>query len=424
MGPELAEHQNKAKDELDNGKILYGGTGSGKTRTVLAYYDEKESPRDIYVITTAKKRNSLDWEKEAAAFGIFADVFITEEGYTKYHGILTVDSWNNIERYVDVKEAFFVFDEQRVVGNGEWVKNFKKITKNNRWVLLSATPGDVWMDYEPVFVANGFYKNRTDFLQKHVVWEPYVPFPKVKTYLNETKLEMLRNEILVEMPYDKHTVRHMNWVECSYDKEKFKKVFRDRWHPWEDRPIQDAAEMFRLMRRVVNTDPSRLETLRQLMPIHPRLIVFYNFDYELEILRSLGTDLDVAELNGHRHDPIPDSDKWVYLVQYVAGAEAWNCTETDAMVLWSLSYSYKNTEQTYGRIDRLDTPFVNLHYYMFVSNSIIDLAIRRALEKKRNFNEKKWAREHGLERWISDSELDRKYEKFKNASNMTNEVGK
>lgn len=391
---ELMDHQLEAIDELDSGKILWGNVGLGKTMTVLGYYVKKETPRDIYVITTAKKRDTLDWEKEAASFGI------STQAYSTLHGILTVDSWNNLHKYNDIEDAFFIFDEQRLVGHGSWVKSFLKIAKKNRWVLLSATPGDNWMDYAPVFIANGFYKNMTHFKVEHVVYEPFLKFPKIKRYLGEQKLAMLRNDMLVEMPYTSDTKRYLNYMDVGYDFELFKKVFKDRWHVYENRPIRDVAELFRVMRRVVNSDPSRLEMVRYLMGVHPRLVVFYNFNYELEILRTLRDDVWVLEWNGHQKDFLPDGDKWVYLVQYVAGAEGWNCTSTDAMILYSLTYSYKNFMQAQGRIDRINTPYSSLYYYILVSNSIVDRAIRSALKDKKSFNEKKFMKKIGFSGWI------------------------
>lgn len=360
--------------------------GSGKTAAALAYYMKELGPLGvpIYVITTAKKRNSLDWMGEAAKFGI------TDEEDETYGGVMTVDSWNNIGRYADVEDAFFVFDEQRLVGHGAWVKSFIRIAKNNHWILLSATPGDTWLDYAPVFIANGFYKNITDFKRQHVLYAPYIKYPKIRGYLNERKLEVLRNDILVEMPYERDTTRHLNYLPVNYNVETLKRVYNDRWNVYEDKPIKDAAELFRVMRRVVNTDPSRLDTLHELMKIHPRLIVFYNFNYELDMLRWLHTAVPLYEYNGHKKDPVPDGDRWVYLVQYVAGAEAWNCTSTDATVLYSLTYSYKNFEQCQGRTDRLDTDFKDLYYYIFVSNSVVDRGIRASLGSKKNFNERKF----------------------------------
>lgn len=382
---ELMEHQEAVLDQLASGKILYGGTGAGKSATVLAWYMKEYGPTgmDIIVITTAQKRDSLDWEGEAAKFGIG-----TEEDAT-VAGVITVDSWNNLSKYEDVVDCLFIFDEQRLVGYGAWVQSFLKITKTNQWVLLSATPGDVWMDYAPIFIANGFYRNLTHFKREHVVYEPFIKFPKVKQYLGTMKLETLRNDILVEMPYVKHTVRNRNYLDVGYDSELLKTVYKERWNPYEDLPVKDSSEMWRLMRRIVNSHPSRLELVHKLRMCHPRLIVFYNFDYELEILRTLKAHALVREYNGHYHEPVPDEDEWIYLVQYQAGAEAWNCTKTDGMVLYSLTYSYKNFEQVQGRIDRIDTPFEYLYYYIFVSNSLIDRAIQKSLAKKQNFNERK-----------------------------------
>lgn len=381
---DLMEHQLDVIDKLENGNILYGGVGTGKSAAVLGYYVKRESPRHIVVITTAKKRDTLDWEGEAARFGI------STEDYATNHGIITVDSWNNLKNYTDLEDHFFIFDEQRLVGHGAWVKSFLKIAKKNRWILLSATPGDHWMDYAPVFIANGYYKNLTDFKRKHVLYEPFVKYPKIKGWLNERKLLLLRNHILVEMPFLKKTIRYVNRIDVAYDVELFKKIIKERWHIFEDRPLKDAADMWRLLRKINNSDPSRLEQILELMKIHPRLIIYYNFNYELQILRSLNDGIFVAELNGHKHEPIPTSNRWVYLVQYVAGAEAWNCIETDAMVLYSLTYSYKNFEQSQGRIDRLDTKYTSLYYYLLVSNSAIDRAILKSLDGKKNFNEKRF----------------------------------
>jgi hypothetical protein len=379
---ELMPHQLQAIELLGSGKILWGGVGVGKSATVLGYYMKKEAPRPIFVITTAKKRDSLDWEVEAQKFGIGTEKSLA--------GLLKVDSWNNIYKYLDIEDAFFIFDEQRLVSNGSWVKSFIKIARENHWVLLSATPGDTWLDYAPVFIANGFYRNITDFKRRHVLYEPFVKYPKVKAYLNQTKLHLMRDEILVEMPYLSSSKRYLNYLLMGYDKNLYRTVFKNRWNPWEDRPIKDASELFRLMRRVSNSHPSRLEMVRELLKIHPKLIIFYNFNYELDILRGLNDEILVAEWNGKRKDPLPEGDNWVYLVQYLAGSEAWECTSTDAMVLYSLTYSYKNFIQAQGRIDRLNAAYLKLYYYVFVSGLKIDREIKRALQEKRNFNEKRW----------------------------------
>lgn len=382
------EHQASAVDLLGNGKILYGAVGTGKSATALAYYMKEENARDIYVITTAKKRDSLDWLAEGARFGIG-----TERSGT-VAGTITVDSWNNIAKYKNEVGAFFIFDEQRLVGSGSWVKSFLHIVRRNRWILLTATPGDSWIDYAPVFIANGWYKNITEFKREHVIYAPYVKFPMIQRYVGEAKLERLRNEILVEMIYKSHTQRILNYIDVCYDHDLWDMAVRRRWHPYEDRPISDVGELFRVMRKIAYTDPSRLETLKTFLKCHPKLIVFYTFNYELDILRTLSSEVTIAEWNGHKKEPVPDTDSWVYLVQYTSGSEGWNCTETDAMMLYSLTYSYKNFIQSQGRIDRIDTPFTKLYYYILNSSAPIDRAVKKALAEKKSFNEreeaKKW----------------------------------
>lgn len=398
---ELMEHQLDAIRNLSNGKVLYGQVGTGKSATVLGYYVDNEEYRDIYVITTARKRDSEDWLDEASQFGIGTDASL--------YGKLVVDSWNNVDKYTHINDAFFIFDEQRVVGNGAWVQAFLKITKNNHWVLLSATPGDTWTDYLPIFLANGFYKNKSEFYRRHVVYKRYLKYPVIDHYIDEEYLEALRNEVLVEMRYDFESRRVINWWPVDYDKDLFKTVQKKRWNPYEDQPIKDVAELFWLMRKVVNSHQSRLEELRELHKIHPKLIVFYSWNYELELLRTLYTETNLFEWNGHRKNKLEtfeDLDKWMYLVQYVSGGEAWNCVSTDAMVFYSLTYSYKNFEQAQGRIDRMNSPFERLYYYPFLSNSTIDKMIQKALVKKETFNEKKALREITQDNTKTESNFD------------------
>lgn len=336
----------------------------------MAYYSSLAPWVKLYVITTAKKRDSRDWEEEAALWGCE----------------VVVDSWNNLVNYEDVEGAFFIFDEQRVVGSGVWVKAFLAVTKKNRWILLSATPGDTWLDYIPVFIANGFYKNRTEFIQNHVVYSRFAKFPKVERILGTRSLSLYLRSILVEMPYERHTTREVVDVFAEYDKDAFDVVWRRRWNPVEQRPIRSVAELFSLGRRVCNSDLSRLARIRDLLVEHPRIIIFYNFDYELELLRTL--EVPMAEWNGHKHQDIPDENEWVYLVQYAAGSDAWDCVLTDCVVFYSLNYSYRVFEQCQGRIDRLNTPFTTLRYYVLRSSCVIDTAIYRTIMHKKDFNER------------------------------------
>lgn len=385
----LRTHQLKAVQELRNGKILCGDVGSGKTITALSYFVQKVTknlnvPRDLYVITTARKRDDLDWEKEAATLGLSVDPTVSAGGIR-----VTVDSWQSMHKYEDVKGAFFIFDEQRLVGSGTWVKTFYKIAARNQWIMLSATPGDNWMDYIPVFVANGIYKNRSQFIEEHVIYKPYRQFPVVDRYITTWLLETHRKSILVEMPFDRGSLRHVENIFTPYDKEALRRVTKDRWNQYKERPIRNSAELFALMRRVLNGDPQRLDAVRELLAKHPRMIIFYNFDYELELLRGFcGTEgLAYSEWNGHKHEAVPEGERWVYLVQYSAGSEAWNCITTDTMVFYSLNYSYKVIHQSMGRIDRLNSPYMHLYYYTLRTGAPLDTAIVKAVKTKKVFSE-------------------------------------
>lgn len=399
--PFLEDYQLDAISRLQTGSILCGGVGSGKSRTALAYYFMQEGgevmpkylpmrakPRDLYIITTARKRDTLEWEGELAPF-----LLSTHPEQNQFYGnTVMVDSWNNIQKYVDTEDAFFIFDEQRVVGYGAWTKAFLKICEKNDWILLSATPGDTWSDYIPVFIANGFYRNKTEFNREHVVFSRYTKFPKIEKYLNTGRLIRLRDRILVDMDFKRKTVSHHEDIYVSFNVSKYKDAIKNRWDPYKQEPIQQAGALCYVLRRIVNEDVSRQVALLELYEKHPKMIIFYNFDYELDILKGLyyGENVEIAEWNGHKHQPVPKNSRWVYLVQYTAGAEGWNCITTDTIVFYSQNYSYKILEQARGRIDRMNTPYTDLYYYHLKSRSGIDLAISKALQQKKKFNERRW----------------------------------
>lgn len=450
MAINLRDYQLEAIRKMKNGCILCGGVGSGKSRTALAYYFLHEGgefrfgeyvpmsdpPRDLYIITTARKRDTLEWEGELAPF-----LLSVHKDTNLYSNKVVVDSWNNIGKYVDAVNAFFIFDEQRVVGSGAWVKAFLTITKANRWILLSATPGDTWSDYIPVFLANGFYRNRTEFAREHIVYSRFSNFPKIDRYINTGRLLRLRRDILVDMVFERTTVPHHEDVYVKYDIHLYRDTTKNRHNPFEKfyipcrerdpgallvgtdiatdevtpivvgidyeakdgdyvrlmhAPLRNASELCYLQRKIVNTDESRIAAVLEILESKPRAIIFYNFDYELEILKNAyyGDDVEMAEWNGHKHQPVPTSEKWVYFVQYNAGAEAWNCITTDTIIFYSQNYSYKIMQQSAGRIDRMNTPYKDLYYYHLKSHSTIDLAIGRSLKNKKDFNESRYADRH------------------------------
>lgn len=398
----LYPYQLDAVKCLNNGCILCGGVGSGKSRTGLFYYfkecggwiDKGEyipmsKPKDLYIITTAKKRDSKEWNGELANFLLYPE----DDDTTRFGNKVVVDSWNNIGKYVDVHNAFFLLDEQRLVSYGAWTKNFLKIAKTNNWVLLTATPADSYIEYLPVFLANGFFKNKTEFNREHVIFSRYAKFPKIERYMNTCRLDRLRDRITVNMEY-KHDIRkHDEDVYCDYDRVLYKETMKNRWNPYKNEPIQDAGGLCQVLRRVVNSDESRQSALLEILENYKRVIIFYNYNYERDILLNLAYDdgTEVAEWTGHAHQPIPEGDKWVYICQYNSACEGWNCIRTNCIIFYSQNYSYKVMTQAAGRIDRLNTPYDDLYYYHLKTHSGIDLAISRALSQKKKFNERKFA---------------------------------
>lgn len=412
--PFLRDYQIDAVKKMKNGCILNGGVGSGKSRTGLYYYFKeqggsidpdykpmKNKPRDLYIITTAMKRDSLEWEGELANY-----LLSTDPKKNKFYGnTIVIDSWNNIKKYTNIYGAFFIFDEDRVTGSGAWVKAFLKIANKNQWIILSATPGDTYEQYWPVFVANGFYKNKSEFCREHIIYSRYTKWPQIDRYVNTKKLDKLRDSILIDMDFKRPTTAHHQDIYVKYDVHKYKEAIKTRWDPYKNEPIQQASGLCYVLRRIVNEDESRVVALLEILEKTPRAIIFYNFDYEREMLLHVISEIEypyendyedgvyeVAEWSGHAHQPIPESKRWIYLVQYTAGCEGWNCIKTDTIIFYSQNYSYKVMEQASGRINRINTPFKDLYYYHLKSRSGIDLAISKALDQKKKFNERRFTK--------------------------------
>ena len=397
----LKPEQQEAVDKLQSGNILVAGTGAGKSRTGLYWYFKENGgafigdeykpmtdPKDLYIITTAEKRNTHDWDKEMSLY-----LLSTNPEANHYQNKVVVNSWQQISKYKTVSGAYFLFDEDHLTGTGEWVKSFLKIAKNNKWIILTATPGDKYEDYGPVFVANGYFSSISEFKQRHIIYDYRPGWPRFVKCVGTARLDRLKQRIIVRMNYEHKVEVHSTDILCDYDTVLYKTVVRQRWNPYENKPIENASQYCYCLRRITNLDESRVEACKEIVNQRNRVIIFYNHDPELYLLREVdfGPDVAIAELNGHKHEAIPDTPRWVYLVNYAAGAEAWECTKTDTVIFYSQNYSYKTMVQAAGRIDRRNTPFSDLYYYHLKSRAPIDLAIEQCIKAKKKFNENTFA---------------------------------
>lgn len=404
MGPgvQLRPFQVDCVKHLRSGKVLAAGVGAGKSIMSLYWYvtqccayDKssnlngelfklKPSSPDLYIITTAKKRISQEWNDELLRFNLIAG--------SNSHGMgnvyVTIDSWNNIRKYEGVKDAVFIFDEQRAIGSGVWAKAFVKIAKANKWLMCSATPADGWQDWCSIFIADGFHRNRTEFFRRHAVYSRFTKFPMITKWIDTDYLEKCRDAVLVTCTVPRDTERVWHDLTCGYDREAVKKAMKTRWNPETEAPFANANELVIYLRRLINTDKTRLSYASHVCKDHRRTIIFYSLNAELEEILKLEseTGIKVYQFNGHKHDPLPEGSDWIYAVQFFSGSEGWNCTTTDTILYWSLPYSYKQFEQAAGRIDRLDTKYKILNYYVMKSFSPLDISIGRALSNKKDFN--------------------------------------
>lgn len=369
----MYEYQLEAIDKLQSGMILWGNVGSGKSRTSLYFYCKNYSNKKLLIITTAQKRNNGEWLEECKVFGLKP----------------IIDSWNNIRKYEKYENCFIIFDEDHLTGYGAWSKTFIKMAKCNDWLVLTGTPGDNYSEFMTVFIAKGWYKNKRDFEENHVIYSRYSKYPKVDRYINQGLLEKHRRDILVKMFVEKRPRVHKEIVITQYDISKYKKAYKEK-RDENNKPFKNATAFCLYLRKICNEDESKIVKVRELLLKHNKVIIFYNYIYEKEILLKLLKTMktfNVGEYNGQHHDDIPIGERWAYLCQYTAASEGWNCLLCDTMIFFSMSYSYKAMEQAAGRINRVNTPYKDLYYYYLRTTSGIDLSINRALSTKRNFNE-------------------------------------
>lgn len=369
----MYEYQLEAIDKLQSGMILWGNVGSGKSRTSLYFYCKNYSNKKLLIITTAQKRNNGEWLEECKVFGLNP----------------IIDSWNNIKKYEKYENYFIIFDEDHLTGYGAWSKTFIKMAKCNDWLVLTGTPGDNYAEFMTVFIAKGWYKNKRDFEENHVIYSRYSKYPKVDRYINQGLLEKHRRDILVKMFVEKRPMVHKEIVITQYDISKYKKAYKEK-RDENNKPFKNATAFCLYLRKICNEDESKIVKVRELLLKHNKVIIFYNYIYEKEMLLKLLKTMktfNVGEYNGQHHDDIPIGERWAYLCQYTAASEGWNCLLCDTMIFFSMSYSYKAMEQAAGRINRVNTPYKDLYYYYLRTTSSIDLSINRALSTKRNFNE-------------------------------------
>ena len=381
----LLKYQEEAIQKLHSGSVLYGATGSGKSLTGLAYYMRCWSHLDLYIITTSKKRNAGEWEEEIAKLGCPPPK--------------AIDSWNRLKNYRMVSDAFFLFDEHKVGGHGKWAQSMITIAKKNKWILLTATPGDVWDDYASIFIANEFVKNKTTWNEDFCIFDRISKYPKIIGYQREDVLKNMRDAVLVPMEYQSEKVPIPYVIPYKVDHEEEAYVLARRKslrHP-EMRAFRNTSAMFAYMRMNLPDKESKIQALADVLKKEPKAIIFYNFTPEKYEIENAARQVNIPffQYNGQIKDNVPDGDTWVYAVQYTAGAEAWNCITCRTVIFYSMNYSYKVMTQAKGRIDRCNSPFDELHYYYFISPDFeIDQEILNALTRKEKFNEEALANKH------------------------------
>ena len=206
-----------------------------------------------------------------------------------------------------------------------------------------------------------------------------------------------RRQILVPMVYKKVTERKRQLIYSEYNTDNYHKIMKERWNIFEDKPIENASELLQIIRKTVATDPDRKLNAKIMMDAHDRLIIFYNYNYERDVLIEIAEELgkEYFEWNGHAHEDIPDQEQWLYFVQYTAGAEGWNCISTNVIMFYSVNYSFRYMEQAEGRIDRINTPYNVLEYYYLTSHSQIEKDILSTVNRKKNFNASAWVERSG-----------------------------
>lgn len=405
----LFAYQQAALDRVDGKSrcAFYHDMGLGKTFTgAEKLMSDRRWKRALVV---CQKSKVADWVDHFEAHYDVPVVDLTRQDLWRDAEAVMVINYDRIWRrpqLMELDDFALMFDESSLLQNKSSKRTkaaMKLAARANELVLLSGTPVDG--KYERLWTQLNMLGWPID---EKLFWRQYVesettmcegfPITKVTGYKNEERLvrkmkelgcDFLKTDDVIDLP-DQLFIRID--VPMSEHYRKFAKVNiitafgRDFVG---DTVLGDLTAKRQL---AAAYSPAKLEAFGDLLDgTSKRLVVFYNFDVELE---GLTAELEnrhrpYGVLNGKAHDlsPFFDTDDGVALIQYQSGAMGVNLQQADTCVYFSPPLASSLFEQSKKRIHRVgqDKPCT---YYELVSKGTVEEKIYDTLAMRRDYTEK------------------------------------
>ena len=430
----LFDYQQQIVDEkYEDSKALFMQMGTGKTFVSMAFFEKSERAK-LLVVCLATKVD--DWNRDLTDELGLDEVVSLNKGTKKnrelmedaqYLVISFESSWRldkELVAWVD-DDTYIIVDESHKIKNpsSKVGKFMRKLgAKTDYKTILTGTPqSNGYIDYYNQFHFLGYLDmNQTNFKKRYAITQMMQYgagpiFQEIIGYRNTEELdEMIHNHsVFYDRKLDDEELPDEIPVYFpSYP--KYRKISNDKVYEFKDGTLEiyDTLGAGVMLQRQLasgyiskggNTevlDKSKLDWMRDFLEGYDeRVVVFYNYNAELEQLKQLLERLDrpYSEYNGHRKDlrAFQESSEGVVLANYGSASTGINdFVIASTMVMYSLTTSYIDFEQAKKRIDRIGQTKKPLFYFLIMKGTI-DARVYHSLQEGKDFDERMYAEHEG-----------------------------
>ena len=362
--------------------------GTGKTIIALKHYEQFYNDKKVLIVAPKSKLIEGGWDRT------IENIIPTIEYETCSYSMLH-------KKYTQYKDYFVIFDEIHNLKNSTSLRGKAgyELTKiASGFIGLSATPmGNGWIDVINYFKMFGLTKNKTQFIRQNAIIETSYGYTKIIGWKNETKLknmwksiskELRRNESMDLPPL---VFKNIHFEASNI----YKTIKKDRIY---DNILYDNQMKLRHGLRLYTNLKDKIEYIKDFIESNnDNIIIFYNYDKELELLKS-NISKKIYVINGSIKD-IPKKEEWnnirnsIIICNFGSGAEAIELTFANIIIYFSPAESYIQWEQSIGRAYRMGQD-QKVIAYKLITNKTIEEDIYRSLDKKQDFNFKIWSDNH------------------------------
>lgn len=349
-----------------------------------------------------------EWHKEYKGYNLTnkkgLEAFINDDNKLKV-GVINYDLCYRREELLKLQNYTLILDESHTISNSKSkrTKSIMKLKFDNV-LLLSGTPASnsEYMKLYSQLKLLGLNMNKKDYEDRYGNWftmemngikfrvlskkHPYKHVDELKNKMYNLGCRFKKTDEVIELPEQ----RFINvWVQPS----KYYKTFvKDGYVDCGDSEyISSSPATDMLYARQLCNSKEKLEMVRTLIEgTEDRVIIFYNFNCELELLQQLVQKLkrpisyvngSVKNLNCYNNN----SDS-VTLVQYQSGSSGVNLQKASKMIYYSPPIKSDFFEQSKKRIHRIGQDN-KCTYWKLITNNSIELNIYNTLAKKQDYTE-------------------------------------